>query len=168
MKMNRKGVVLGFATLGVAAALATGAGVAYAETRPTPTTSSTQAYGHGSGMSGMSGMMAGQNSCLSAAATYLGLSQTDLQTQLRAGKSLADLAKAQGKSVSGLQDAMLAAAKTNLDANTTLTAEQKAASLAQLKSQIEAMVNSTHTAGMGSGMMGGQTHGTGGMHGMMR
>jgi hypothetical protein len=162
MKMNRKGIVLGAAALGIAAALATGIGVAQAETQPTPQApnSAAQQYGHG----GMYGMMAGQNTCLTAAASYLGLSQTDLQTQLRAGRSLADIAKAQGRSVSGLQDAMLAAAKSALDANTTLTAEQKAANLAWMKSQIENMVNSTRMFGAGGGMMGGQGRG---MHGMM-
>ena len=59
---------------------------------------------------------------------------------------------------------MLAAAKSALDANTTLTAEQKAADLAAMKSQIETMVNSSHTLGTGGGMMGGQGRG---MHGMM-
>ena len=53
--------------------------------------------------------------------------------QLQGGQSLADIAAAQGKSVSGLEDAMIAAMTSHLDANTTLTAEQKAA-LAAMKS----------------------------------
>ena len=42
------------------------------------------------------------------AAKYLGLTQEQLLTQLRDGKSLADIAKAQGKSVDGLKQAILA------------------------------------------------------------
>src|SRR5215218_760394 len=53
---------------------------------------------------------------LAAAATYLGLSATELQTQLAAGKSLADVAKAQGKTVDGLVSALVADEKKELDA----------------------------------------------------
>jgi lambda repressor-like predicted transcriptional regulator len=52
---------------------------------------------------------------LNAAAKYLGMSRSDLVTQLRSGKSLADVAKAQGKSVSGLESAIKDAVKARLD-----------------------------------------------------
>ena len=52
---------------------------------------------------------------LDAAAGYLGLSRAQLMSQLRAGKTLADVAKAQGKSVDGLEQAIIAAAKAKLD-----------------------------------------------------
>lgn len=52
---------------------------------------------------------------LAAAATYLGLSESDLRTKLKAGDSLADVAKAQSKDVAGLQDAIVAAEKADLD-----------------------------------------------------
>jgi hypothetical protein len=167
MKLNRKSVTLGLAALGVVAAVGGGAGVAVAatgtpnavSTAPTPPT---PPYGAGSGHGfGMHGMASGQNSPFTAAASYLGLSQSDLQTQLQAGKSLADVANAQGKSVSGLQDAMVAAVRSNLDANTTWTAEQKTAILAQVKSHIDEMVNTTHPSGAGMGPMDGQMHGMG-------
>jgi len=45
---------------------------------------------------------------LEAGAEYLGLSAQDLQTQLKAGKSLADVAQTQGKSVDGLKEALQA------------------------------------------------------------
>jgi hypothetical protein len=48
------------------------------------------------------------------AAKYLGLTQEQLLTQLRDGKSLADIAKAQGKSVDGLKQAMLTALTAEL------------------------------------------------------
>src|SRR5436305_15007889 len=49
-----------------------------------------------------------------AIADYLGLTSADLRTQLEAGKTLADVATAQGKSVSGLADAIVADATTHL------------------------------------------------------
>src|SRR3954447_15847344 len=53
---------------------------------------------------------------LDAAATYLGLTEAQLRTQLESGKSLADVAKAHGKTVDGLVQALVDAAKTKLDA----------------------------------------------------
>ena len=52
---------------------------------------------------------------LDAAATYLGLSEDELHSQLENGKSLADIAKSNGKSVDGLVNAMVADAKKHLD-----------------------------------------------------
>src|SRR2546423_3390868 len=48
---------------------------------------------------------------LDAAATYLGLTEAQLRTQLESGKSLADVAKAHGKTADGLVQPLLAAAK---------------------------------------------------------
>jgi hypothetical protein len=65
---------------------------------------------------------------LSAAADYLGLSREQLMSQLRGGKTLADVAKAQGKSVDGLKQAIVAAAKSKLDkavAEGRITAQQR-------------------------------------------
>ena len=102
----------------------------------------------------MAGMAFGENSAMAAAADYLGLSLTDLRAELRSGTSLADVAAAQGKSVSGLEDAMIAAMTSRLDANTTLTAEEKAAALAAMKSHLDAVVTATPSSGSGMGPMG--------------
>ena len=52
-----------------------------------------------------------------AAATYLGISQTQLFADIRSGKTLAQIANStSGKSASGLIDAMVAAERTELDA----------------------------------------------------
>jgi len=56
--------------------------------------------GPGPGLRDHGGMHGGQ--FLGAAATYLGLTGDQLRTQLESGKSLADVAKAQGKTVSYL------------------------------------------------------------------
>jgi hypothetical protein len=53
---------------------------------------------------------------LAGAARYLGLSGGELMKELRSGKTLAAIAKAKGKSVSGLESALLAPVKKRLDA----------------------------------------------------
>jgi ribosomal protein S20 len=58
---------------------------------------------------------AGAHATASAAATYLGMTEAQLRTQLESGKTLAQIAKAQGKSVSGLKAAMLDSVQTRLD-----------------------------------------------------
>jgi hypothetical protein len=52
---------------------------------------------------------------LSAAATYLGVSESQLLSDLQGGKTLAQVAQAQGKSVSWLDQTLVAAAKAHLD-----------------------------------------------------
>ena len=51
---------------------------------------------------------------LTAAATYLGVPAADLKTQLAAGKSLADVAVANGKTRDGLIDALVAAERPSI------------------------------------------------------
>jgi AraC-like DNA-binding protein len=53
---------------------------------------------------------------LQAAAGYLGITPAELGSQLAAGKSLADVAKAQGKTADGLAQRLVAAARARLDA----------------------------------------------------
>jgi hypothetical protein len=53
---------------------------------------------------------------LDAAATYLGVTEVQLRTQLSNGKTLAQVAKDRNKSVSGLVDAMTASAEKHLQA----------------------------------------------------
>jgi hypothetical protein len=82
---------------------------------------------------------------LPAAATYLGLSTTDLAAKLRAGQTLAQIADStSGKSVSGLVAAMTAAQKSRLDAavKTGRLTQAQADSLgANLTDRITALVN---------------------------
>ena len=81
---------------------------------------------------------------LAAAATYLGLSESDLRTKLKAGDSLADVAKAQSKDVAGLQDAIVAAEKADLDkavAAKRLTQSQADEILGALKDHVGDLVN---------------------------
>jgi hypothetical protein len=53
---------------------------------------------------------------LGVAADYLGLSRTELRTELENGKSLAQIARDRDKSVDGLVDALVDAAEKKLDA----------------------------------------------------
>jgi len=52
---------------------------------------------------------------LRAAAEYLGLAEEELRERLRDGDTLAEVAKAEGKAVDGLVDALVADAEKRLD-----------------------------------------------------
>ncbi len=79
-----------------------------------------------------------------AAATYLGLTAAELRTQLQSGKTLAQIAQDKGKSVDGLVDALVADAKSHLDAAVTagkLTQAQEDSMLSDLKQHVTDLVN---------------------------
>ncbi|MFN8188715.1 MAG: hypothetical protein U0R69_16735 [Gaiellales bacterium] len=89
---------------------------------------------------------------LDAAATYLELAKDELRTALVSGKTLAEVAADQGKSVDGLKDAMLADAEEHLDAAVAdgrVTEEQKQEILAELPDRIDDVVNGTLPAPRG-------------------
>jgi polyhydroxyalkanoate synthesis regulator phasin len=110
--------------------------------------------------SGRFGFGFGFGANLDAAATYLGLTEAQLQTQLASGKTLAQIATAQGKTAEGLVNAMYDAQKKQVDAAVaagTLTQSQADAILANAKQRITALVNGTLPAGPrfgGPGMPG--------------
>jgi hypothetical protein len=83
---------------------------------------------------------------LSGAAVYLGVTVPQLLQKLAGGKSLADVAKAQGKAVDGLKQAMIASAQASLDQavkDGQLTKAQADRELSELKSRIDGIVNGT-------------------------
>lgn len=97
-----------------------------------------------------------------ALAKYLGLTEAQLAEQLRAGKSLADIAAAQGKSVAGLKDAILAAAKTHLDQEVSegeLTAAEAAMRLADFKANLDDIVQNKGFGPHGDGPRGSKSAG---------
>jgi hypothetical protein len=102
-----------------------------------------------------------RGSVLNAAANYLGLSPSDLLAQLRQGKSLAQVAQAQGKDVNGLTQAIVAGEKARLDqlvASGRLTADQEAKILQRLQARVTQLVQRTfkaRTPGQNSGAAGG-------------
>ena len=72
-----------------------------------------------------------------------------LREQLRAGKSLAQIASDQGESVEGLKQAILAAVKTRLDkavAAGRLSADREQAILAKLAARLDKLLNKTWTS----------------------
>ena len=94
----------------------------------------------GPGFGHRGGPFGGPGETMAAAATYLGLTEAQLDTQLDSGKTLAQIAKAQSKTVAGLKAAMLAAAKTQLDAAVKagkLTQAQADSMLADISTRLD-------------------------------
>ena len=151
MNLYRKRALAGLAVTGIVAGALAGGGVAVASTRPaqspTPTATATApAPGHGM--------------VVKAIAGYLGLSEAQLRKQLESGKSLADVARAQGKPVSGLENAILAAVTSQVNAITGLSAAQKAELISQVKSHLGEIVNRTWPAGKSGHPAGSPMPGT--------
>ncbi|TMG70517.1 MAG: hypothetical protein E6H81_06680 [Chloroflexi bacterium] len=88
---------------------------------------------------------------LAAAATYLGISQTDLQTKVQSGQTLAQIAAAtSGKSRDGLIAALVADAKDKIAAAQTagtITAAQATQLTSDLQTRITRDVDSTRPMG---------------------
>ena len=81
---------------------------------------------------------------LDAAATYLGLGEDELHARLETGDTLAEIATAEGKTVDGLVDAMVAAAEKDIAAAVDegrLTQSQADEITTDLKQHVEGMVN---------------------------
>lgn len=96
--------------------------------------------GHGRGPHGPGHHFAN----LDAAASYLGITEAALRTSLRDGSSLAEVAKEQGKSVDGLTDALVAAAKADVAQavkDGRLTEARQGEILADLRNRIDDLVN---------------------------
>ncbi len=111
---------------------------------------------------------------MGAAAAYLGLDRAGLAAELRQGRSLADVAAAQGKSVEGLRAALHAAATAQLDrrvAEGEMTPAERQKVLAALSDRLQAMIEHrfgqpgppppSASAGSPSGPGGAGTHAMG-------
>lgn len=86
---------------------------------------------------------------LSAAATYLGVTAEQLRTDLRSGKTLAQIAREKGKSVDGLVKALVDVTTKKIDeavAAGRLTETQKQSILAELEQRVTDFVNGTRPA----------------------
>jgi transposase-like protein len=95
---------------------------------------------HGFGMRGME---------LDAAASYLGVAEAELRESLRDGKTLAEVARAEGKSVDGLVSALVAEATKRLDVAVKagrLTDAQRDELVAGLKERVTNAVNGVRPA----------------------
>jgi hypothetical protein len=108
--------------------------------------------GHGDAMPFFFGSPMGS---LLAAAKYLGVSPQALGGDLRSGKTLAEIAKAKEKSVSGLEKAILAASKKQFDSAVKakkLTATDESMFLKGLSSRIDTLVTKGFRFGFGGPM----------------
>ncbi|HTR90969.1 MAG TPA: hypothetical protein VMI73_04425 [Trebonia sp.] len=169
METNRRRLLTGLAVGGVLAAALTGGGIAIAGTlstgsAPPAATIALAAAGtpgapaagavtapnrqHGGARRAAFRRFARQHpyvvrSAFRSAAAYLGLTPQQLRAQLRDGKSLAQVAAARGKTVQGVEDAILAGAVKAIDAHTGWTAARKAAVTTRVKSHLNAIVNAT-------------------------
>jgi hypothetical protein len=102
-----------------------------------------------------------------SAAAYLGLAEAELRSQLEDGKSLADVAAAQGKTVAGLESALRAAAKEKLDdavENGRLTDAQRDEALERFDERLDDLVTREglgprHDGGRRPTGLGGMPHG---------
>lgn len=95
------------------------------------------------------GFKTGPGGALDGAATALGLSRADVLKQLRAGRSIADIARAQGKSLDDVKAAITTAVTKELDqqvAGRKLTADQETKILGELKDHLDDLVNHTRPA----------------------
>jgi hypothetical protein len=85
---------------------------------------------------------------LAAASKVLGVTEAELKTELQAGKSVADVAKAKNIDLATVKAALLAEAKAHIDAEVAAgkhTAAEGAAELAKVTSRIDTMLT---TAGL--------------------
>jgi hypothetical protein len=104
------------------------------------------AVAKGPGKSSPRAAKAQHRGLLQAAATYLGVTPAALRTELRSGKSLAQVAAAKGKSADGLKVALLAAIKTKVDAARAagkLDAARAARLLERAPRLVERLINAT-------------------------
>jgi hypothetical protein len=77
---------------------------------------------------------------LEATARYLGMTQTQLREALRDGKTLAQVARDQGKSVDGLVDVLVGEVERKLD-QSNLTEAEKRKMLAGIRDRVTDLVN---------------------------
>lgn len=115
---------------------------------------------------GGKGMHGPRGAGLDTAATFLGLTQAELQTALQSGKTLAAVAKEKGKTSDALIAAIVAAEKAKINADTNLTDAQKTQILSGLDARVKDMVeNGPPQGGKGFGGPGMGERGGRGGHG---
>jgi hypothetical protein len=97
------------------------------------------------------------------AAQYLGISAAALRSELRSGKSLAQIASSTpGKSVEGLKAAIVSAEKTRLEREVSsglITSQQEQERLGNLSIHIEALLQRTGVGARNDGGSGFGAHG---------
>lgn len=158
MVLNRKHMLAAMAAAGIAVGALAGGGVAFASAASpahSPVTAAATAPAsvwRGDGCSAKGKWS--HHPVPKPVADYLGLSQAQVGSELQSGKSLADVARAQGKPVSGLKNTILATVTSQVNASSKLSSAQKAKVISDVKSDLDAIVNMTCRHGMVSHKMG--------------
>jgi uncharacterized protein (DUF433 family) len=129
-------------TIGVSVAGATGGGGS--TPKPAVTASATAAADNG-GAKGVLRMNAKEG--LAVAAKTIGISTKDLAAGIKGGKSIAQIATDNHKNPQDVINALVAAADKKIDANSKLSADQKAKLKAKAPDVVAKFVNSTHLRG---------------------
>jgi hypothetical protein len=155
LTMNLKRILIAM-TAGIAVLALAGAAIAAGPPK-TPPRGGALHQGQGAGYGLMTGGVV-----MDAAADYIGISETALATARHSGKSLAQVAVDNGKTAAGLEQALVAAFKANLDRAVSagrITSAQAAQALANFQTQVKTAITRTTTgpmggrgAGMGMGM----------------
>ena len=160
---KRQTKIIGAVTLIGALALSAAAGVGMASAQTLSAKAGISRPAHdGRGPGGMA-------KSATEVAALLKLTEAELKDQLVSGKSLADVAKAQGVEVSAVVNLLVAKAQAHLAeavAEGKMTQAEADAKLAEASTRMTDMVNKIRPAGMGdkSGR-GGRGHGGRGHHG---
>ncbi len=95
---------------------------------------------------------------LATVSKVLGITETELKTELEAGKSIADVAKAKNIDIAAVKAALLAEAKAHIDAEVAAgkhTAAEGATKLAEMTSRIDTMLTTAGLPARGPQGMGG-------------
>jgi DNA-binding CsgD family transcriptional regulator len=131
--------------------------------------------GHGPGGHGGKGGHGPQKFATATLATTLKLTETELQTELKSGKTIKQIADAQNVDIADVKTTLTAAFKAHLDeevASGEHTQAEADAKLAEFKTRLDDMVNGVRPVGgkgghgpEGKGGHGGRGHG--GRHGDM-
>jgi len=96
---------------------------------------------------------------LAAVSKVLGMTETELKTELQAGKSVADVAKAKNIDLATVKAALVAEAKAHVDAEVAAgkhTAAEGATELAEITSRIDTMLTTAGLPAHGPEGMGGK------------
>ena len=89
---------------------------------------------------------AGKSRLLNVSARYIGVTPKALRAELKAGKSLAQVATSHGKTVAGLKEALLKPLQARLDkavASGRITSAQAQARLDRLSARVDRLLNRT-------------------------
>jgi hypothetical protein len=152
MERKSRRVLTGLAATGVLAGAVAVGGIALAGTgtaQPAAVTTTAQTASTATAATGRKGGIRflrrhhGARLVFRTAAAYLGLTREQLHVQLHGGKSLAAVATAQNRSVSGLENAILAAVAKRVDAS-KLTSARKADVISAVQRNLNAFVTVSH------------------------